>query len=1311
MSPAKPRKSTRIGSRYLIILATIAVLIVMIVMLVLLSSPQDLTGATVLGIQAAASTTACGDVRQSITLTSNITYQGTLLGGFTTCFLINASNIILDGAGFTVTGNSTSTGVLNPGVFNNITVRNMRIYNFTTNIRMQNSANITIFNNTIEPVNVSATQIGIIIQNVTTVNITNNSIILRDATTASKSIYIQDCVGSGSVYANSVVVSGNDSMGIQTENCNSTTILSNIIQMTGTRFHGILLNYSSWSNLTLNNLSSTPSGINYNIRTRNSQNNIVSLNVINDTVGNTLGSGIYDENELYDTVKENSIRTRSSIGITFSGNHSTIESNLINTSGESANGISISGRNNTVVSNYIIVTGGASGPGDGLSINLLSNSSTYINNNITATLGIEISDGSGVGTVNYFIYNNSFGEIRWTNETVLDNFDINASNDQGLGLGKNIFIGNNTIAVNTSGFGVTIEGLTTGLPTKINTSANITLRGIALGTISQIRRVENFTTASGDIIAAGTNCASPSCDNISYNATSGILTFNITSFSSFAAQDTAPPSVTIATPTNGSNVSGGNRLFNVSITDAYPDQVIFSFDNATGRPFNVTSSQESAPNANFVSFWSATVNLSTVVEGLNRMTVLANDTSGNYNRTESVQFTVDRTPPNVTTFTANFTNSSNFSSTTAFKFEFNMTANDSTTFVSSARFGLNNGNGTETNLSGTRNSTQWMAELVVSSISDGVYTVTPYATDSLNNTNNTAGVITFRLDRMPPNVTTFTANFTNNSNFSAAYKVEFNITANDTTTYVQVVRFGLNNGNGTETNLSGTRNSTQWMAELVLSSMTDGVYTVTPYAADSVNNINNTGGVITFRLDKTPPNVTTLLFHNYTDYINLSPGLSSNSVSLNATVNDSTMTVLNVLFGINSSNGTMFNISASRYQGRWNATINLSLLTEGIHSARVYANDTVGNVNNSQYVTFLVNRTEQVDSGSSSGSSGSGGGSSRSSTIPTTTTAATGEPVSLPEVLVTPTGPCRFDSDCPDNQYCVNSLCNEVFDLKIIGIDLISPNKLYFTYSIKNIAGMEGDVQVEFWVADTTGRTLASGSDVIFVSGTRVQESGVLYLNSELPAAQYTLNLRLLFRNYEGVAFRTFEFSEEQAAQFAVGREREKSASQANLFGGAIGGIFTQFKGYGLGWLAAVTSIILVGLATVLLLKRRAKNDEQQGEEWIAEMFHKQHSQQEIISLLRQQQWQDEEIKVALASVRAQQELQQNYEISSEEMKRLKKFIKASAAHGFDQEKIMAALVQEGWDQNVVKPLVAAWGRAPGNLGDLNDLNDGFKSR
>ena len=89
----------------------------------------------------------------------------------------------------------------------------------------------------------------------------------------------------------------------------------------------------------------------------------------------------------------------------------------------------------------------------------------------------------------------------------------------------------------------------------------------------------------------------------------------------------------------------------------------------------------------------------------------------------------------------------------------------------------------------------------------------------------------------------------------------------------------------------------------------------------------------------------------------MSIGLSGGLLTFNATVNDSLTYTQIVKFGFNSTNGTEENITVGVMRGLWNVTLNLSKLTDGAHSIKIYANDSVGNLNKTEYATFNLDRS------------------------------------------------------------------------------------------------------------------------------------------------------------------------------------------------------------------------------------------------------------------------------------------------------------------------------------------------------------------
>lgn len=88
---------------------------------------------------------ACGTLNTDTVLAGNEVSNGT-------CFTFNASDITLDCAGFTITGNGTGTGVLFDNSVVNSTVQNCNVRNFSIGINIDTAANITVQNNNISDI-------------------------------------------------------------------------------------------------------------------------------------------------------------------------------------------------------------------------------------------------------------------------------------------------------------------------------------------------------------------------------------------------------------------------------------------------------------------------------------------------------------------------------------------------------------------------------------------------------------------------------------------------------------------------------------------------------------------------------------------------------------------------------------------------------------------------------------------------------------------------------------------------------------------------------------------------------------------------------------------------------------------------------------------------------------------------------------------------------------------------------------------------------------------------------------------------------
>lgn len=189
---------------------------------------------------------------------------------------------------------------------------------------------------------------------------------------------------------------------------------------------------------------------------------------------------------------------------------------------------------------------------------------SFINNTFNnATMG---QSGRRTGCNNSFSYENTWGEIKWADPDFLENLTVNAD----LWFDESISIGNNSAALDTSVFVIHTS--------NINSTANITLKGLDLSSVNQISFLPNYTTNSTVIRNAGYDCNGSSCWILSYS--SGTLTFNTTSFSSFAGNATAANSlptapVTLSPTINQTTTNRTPALVWANATDADGDAISY----------------------------------------------------------------------------------------------------------------------------------------------------------------------------------------------------------------------------------------------------------------------------------------------------------------------------------------------------------------------------------------------------------------------------------------------------------------------------------------------------------------------------------------------------------------------------------------------------------------------------------------------------------------------------------------------------------------------------------------------------------------
>ena len=387
---------------------------------------------------------------------------------------------------------------------------------------------------------------------------------------------------------------------------------------------------------------------------------------------------------------------------------------------------------------------------------------------------------------------------------------------------------------------------------------------------------------------------------------------NITiSGNALPVSDSTPPNVTINNPLN-QTYKTTTINFNVTALDNTAlSSCLYSLNSGLNN-FTMTN-LTSTPTQ-----WNAT-NLS-MSQGSTTVRFYCNDTSNNLNNSESVTFFIDTINPKVT---INFPLSQNYS-----KLNANFTLNEAGYCEYSLNAGLKN-------YTMTANSGNTEFNHTNSSIADGIYTLTAYCNDTIGN-NNYTETINFQIDGTNPLIDYGIGTAGDNTNQTNT-NIFVNVTVTETNE--DTITFRIHNSTN-EYNVSSFTNGRRTINFTGLSS---GTYKFNVTINDSAGNINTTA-TRTVIIDNQPPSVTSLT-ETPTD-----PSIYSlNAVyEFNATITD-TVAISSVFLefnGINytpSINGNVRNVTVKD-------------LAVGTFNYRWFANDSLGNTNNSETGTYTVNQ-------------------------------------------------------------------------------------------------------------------------------------------------------------------------------------------------------------------------------------------------------------------------------------------------------------------------------------------------------------------
>jgi serine protease AprX len=416
--------------------------------------------------------------------------------------------------------------------------------------------------------------------------------------------------------------------------------------------------------------------------------------------------------------------------------------------------------------------------------------------------------------------------------------------------------------------------------------------------------------------------------------------------------DTVDPFV-IANPTgytigNTAARNGTAVTLNATITDA-----ISGVKNASVNVSGINASLGSVSLFNISGFWlnnSVIVNAS---DGQYYLNVTAYDNVSNVNNTIQLSVILDNNIPlviaNPTGYSTGNTAARNGTSVTL-----NASITDAISGVRNASVNVSGINASLGSVSLFNISGFWINNSVIVNASDGQYYLNVTAYDNASNVNSSVQ-LSIPVDNSPPLVYINQTSYQRGSAANNGSIIGLNTSANDP--LVNGISTGLKNAsvNISLINKTGiielSNFSGFWKGNATFDNFTaDGDYSLNVTFFDIAGNINNTFK-INISIDNTPPSVTNVSLSS--QFINISSftNISANIISLDrvSQVNGSEVfarvtypngTSINYL--MNAGGGSLFyyNFTDTAQYGRFNVTI--------------LANDTVGNINNTQRIQFAT---------------------------------------------------------------------------------------------------------------------------------------------------------------------------------------------------------------------------------------------------------------------------------------------------------------------------------------------------------------------
>jgi len=345
---------------------------------------------------------------------------------------VECDDVVLDGAGYTITGLGTSTGIFVKNS-HNVKIRNTKVANFTYGIRFfaedfmgETSSDNTITDNTVENCEYGiylSNSFNNILRNNQMTNSKKNFWIRGGYISETENGYANDIDTSNTVNGKPIIYwTGQSDTTVPSDagfvaliNCDAIKVQNLNLANNG---NGILLVSTNNSRVLGNNVAECETGIyllncqgnivNENtlgnnregIRTQASSNNTIDSNIITEN-----NIGLYSSSSSKNVISENTITRNTGDGVNLEGGeNSTIRKNLI--AENNLTGINIFGsRNNYIISNFITGTSK-----NGIKFWFHSTGNKVLQNHIAANgIGVLIADSYE----NSIIGNNMTGNNDW----------------------------------------------------------------------------------------------------------------------------------------------------------------------------------------------------------------------------------------------------------------------------------------------------------------------------------------------------------------------------------------------------------------------------------------------------------------------------------------------------------------------------------------------------------------------------------------------------------------------------------------------------------------------------------------------------------------------------------------------------------------------------------------------------------------------------------------------------------------------------------------------------------------------------------